>query len=200
MPGRQPALGSAAVFTPPSDLKTVHVDQSTCFNLSVFKELMREYRKVDDNVTMRLNRTVAQFRDRDRQSTSNSSSKSPDEEACAFFWKDLVSNWKRRTEIAEYCVDVMDRSMEKKRQTFEKEDVTKETKRRLKDEHFEEEVKRNQIHNELAIEAIIRQRSFDAFKNRCKFFVPPSSDAEARIWWEKASKGGVSNYNSIFSK
>ena len=37
MPGRQPALGSAAVFTPPSDLKTVHVDQSTCFNLSVFK-------------------------------------------------------------------------------------------------------------------------------------------------------------------
>lgn len=31
--------------------------------------------------------------------------------------------------------------MEKKRQTFEKEDVTKETKRRLKDEHFEEEVK-----------------------------------------------------------
>lgn len=45
---------------------------------------------MDDNVTMRLNRTVAQFRDRDRQSTSNSSSKSPDEEACAFFWKDLV--------------------------------------------------------------------------------------------------------------
>lgn len=191
MPGRQPALGSAAVFTPPSELKTVHVDQSTCFNLSVFKELMREYRKVDDNVTMRLNRTVAQFRDRDRSlSVGSSSAQSPDEEACAFFWKDLVLNWKRRTEIIEYCVDVVDKSMEQKRQTFEKEDVTKETARRLKDEHFEEEVKRNQIHNELAIEAIIRQRSFDAFTNRCKFFVPPSTDAEARTWWDRASRGG----------
>lgn len=53
-------------------------------------ELMREYRKVDDNVTMRLNRTVAQFRDRDRMSSGSVTSRRPEDEACAYFWMDLV--------------------------------------------------------------------------------------------------------------
>ena len=44
---------------------------------------MKEYRKVDDNVTMRLNRTVAMFRER-------GSSRGVEEEACAFLWMELV--------------------------------------------------------------------------------------------------------------
>ena len=50
---------------------------------------MREYRKVDDTVTMRLNRTLAQFRDRDRK-LEGSSRSNPEEEACRYFWDDLV--------------------------------------------------------------------------------------------------------------
>lgn len=118
MPSRQPILGSQALYSPSADRKTVHVDPATCHNISLFKgkhvlvqmawpilrrafftergygftpaELMREYRKVDDNVTMRLNRTVAQFRDRDRMASGSVTSRKPEEEACEYFWKDLV--------------------------------------------------------------------------------------------------------------
>lgn len=44
---------------------------------------------MDDTVTMRLNRTAAQFRERARTSSSTSSN-NPGEEACAYFWQDLV--------------------------------------------------------------------------------------------------------------
>ncbi|KAH8118685.1 caffeine-induced death protein 2-domain-containing protein [Phellopilus nigrolimitatus] len=185
MSTRQPPLGSQAVFFPSGDSKTVHVDSSTCHNLSLFKELMREYRKVDDSVTMRLNRTAAQFRDRDRHAARST----PEEEACAYFWSDLVSNWKKRTEIIEYCVNVVDTSIDGKRKAIENEDLNTEAQTRLKRASYAEEVMRNQIHNELAVEAITRQRTLDVFQTRCKFFQPPLTDAEARTWWDRASKG-----------
>ena len=109
MPHR-PDLGSQAIYSPAKSTRSITIDPSTCHNFSLFKggipsyydclislnwmlfrrlELMREYRKVDDTVTMRLNRTVAQFRDRSRTSASEMS-KNPEEEACAYFWQDLV--------------------------------------------------------------------------------------------------------------
>lgn len=54
----------------------------------VVPELMREYRRVDDTVTMRLNRTMAQFRD--RNSHALNSKASSEQEACNYFWQDLV--------------------------------------------------------------------------------------------------------------
>ncbi|KAI5120681.1 hypothetical protein M0805_006970 [Coniferiporia weirii] len=189
MPSRQPVLGSQSIYTPSPNTKSVSVDPSTCHNLSLFKELMREYRKVDDTVIMGLNRTGAQFRDRDRTMGSPSAKSNPEEEACAYFWSDLVSNWKKRTEIIQYCVDIVDQSIDSKREAIEKEDLGPEALSRLKNASFTEEVKRNQIHNELTVEAIIRQRSLDAFRNRCKFFEPPLTDSEARTWWERASRG-----------
>ena len=106
----RPDLGSQAIYSPAKSTRSITIDPSTCHNFSLFKggiasyyhcliwlisvlfrrsELMREYRKVDDTVTMRLNRTVAQFRDRARTSASERS-KNPEEEACAYFWQDLV--------------------------------------------------------------------------------------------------------------
>lgn len=72
---------------------------------------------------------------------------------------------------------------------------------------FLTQLQRNQVYNELAVEAIVRQRSLDgmsdpnqsrlaledltvllvAFRSRCKYFVPPLSDVEARKWWGSAS-------------
>jgi len=44
-----------------------------------------------------------------------------------------------------------------------------------------------QLHNELKVESIIRARSLDAFKSRCKFFTPnppagPGGDRERAMW------------------
>ena len=52
-----------------------------------FLDVVREYRKVDDGITMRMNRNGALFRDRTREGRSLSGS---EEESCAYFWKELV--------------------------------------------------------------------------------------------------------------
>ncbi|THH11935.1 hypothetical protein EW145_g318 [Phellinidium pouzarii] len=122
---------------------------------------MREYRKVDDTVIMRLNRTGAQFRDRDRAMVNPSLRGSPEEDACAYFWRDLIMNWKRRTEIIQYCVGVMDNGIDGKQKAIATENLSSEEQSRIKNASSTEEVKRSQIHNELAVEAIVRQRSLD---------------------------------------
>jgi hypothetical protein len=88
-------------------------------------ELLKEYRKLDDEVTMRINRTTAQFRDRDRMGATGKGS--VQQQACAYLWQELVgmcardanpnitrsfdftfsANWKRRAEIIDYCVKVL---------------------------------------------------------------------------------------------
>jgi hypothetical protein len=107
MPSKQPALGSQA-FHAPSAPQIIQVTASTCHNLSVFKgqsaspdfsehekiiqplaDLMKEYRKLDDSVTMRMNRNLAQFRDRERLGPGSGAAGMQDE-ACAYFWKELV--------------------------------------------------------------------------------------------------------------
>lgn len=49
---------------------------------------MGQYRKLDDSITMRYNRTTAQFRDLDR--TVGVSKGTVQDQACAYLWKDLV--------------------------------------------------------------------------------------------------------------
>ncbi|QRV86745.1 caffeine-induced death protein [Ceratobasidium sp. AG-Ba] len=182
----QPELGSQAIHAPSTPPQLVRVTESLCQNLSQFKDLMREYRKLDDSVTMRMNRNLAQFRDRDRLSSRRSV---PQDEACLHFWRELVANWVNRTEIVNYCVAVVDRSMEAKRASIAGQDPKLDENKRTASSLYTDEVKRNQMHNELAVEAIIRQRSLDAFKSRCKYFEPPLSDMESRKWWDTAHAG-----------
>ena len=49
---------------------------------------MKEYRRLDDAITMRLNRTNAQFRDRDRLGTGGKGS--VQDQTCMYIWKELV--------------------------------------------------------------------------------------------------------------
>jgi len=89
MPSRAPLLGSLAIQSPsPQSSQLVHVSPATCHNLSLFKELLKEYRKLDDTVTTRINRTTAQFRDRERLGANGKGS--VQEQACAYLWKELV--------------------------------------------------------------------------------------------------------------
>ena len=53
---------------------------------------MREYRKLDDSITMRLNRTNAQFtRDRDRLGVGAKGN--VQEQACAHLWLELIGTY-----------------------------------------------------------------------------------------------------------
>lgn len=153
--------------------------------MSLFKDLMKEYRKADDAITMRLNRSTAQFRDRDRLGLGPKDS-TPQDEACLYLWKEIVENWKGRMRIINYCVDVVDNVMQERLKGVEGTEAGLDAQPNLRAKLYTDEVLRNQIHNEITVEKIIRQRSIDAFKSRCKFFEPPQSDPEARQWWESS--------------
>ncbi|KAI0701808.1 caffeine-induced death protein 2-domain-containing protein [Cytidiella melzeri] len=178
MPPKQPT--SLAVQTPSL---TVHVSPATCHNISLFKDIMSQYRKLDDTIIMSLNRTNAKFRDLERAGIGKGSVQ---DQSCAHLWKDLVENWKRRTEIVDYCVNVVDQSLEEKRRSLDTVDADPAAQRKIKGALFAEEVKRNQIHYELTVEKIVRNRSLQVFQSRCKYFEPPLSDAQARQWWDAA--------------
>ena len=51
-------------------------------------DLMKEYRKLDDSITMRLNRTTAQYRDMDR--TGSAGKGTIEDQACLQVWRELV--------------------------------------------------------------------------------------------------------------
>ena len=59
---------------------------SGCFVLTD-ADLMSQYRKLDDLITMRFNRTTAQFRDLEREGVAKGS---VNDQACVHLWKDLV--------------------------------------------------------------------------------------------------------------
>ncbi|KAF8351468.1 caffeine-induced death protein 2-domain-containing protein [Amanita rubescens] len=185
MPSKQPQLGSLAVQAPSATPQVVHVSPSTCHDLSLFKELLKEYRRLDDAIPMRLNRTNAAMRDRQRSGDQVLAGNVQDE-ACAYLWRELVANWKRRTQLIEYCVGVVDQSVNEKKGKVTVDDLDPSSRRKLQTELFAEEVKRNQVRNEITVESIIRQRSIDAFRARCRYFTPPGSDEEARKMWESA--------------
>ncbi|KAH9938272.1 caffeine-induced death protein 2-domain-containing protein [Fomitopsis serialis] len=188
MPLQQPQLGSLAIQAPSLAPKTVHVSASTCHDLSLFKDLLKEYRRLDDSITMRLNRTTAQFRDRNRLGLGDKGT--VEDEACMQSGRNLsVTNWTRRTEIVGYCVGVVDQSMEGKRMALDAETNDPAAQRRIQGALYAEEVKRNQVHNELVVEQIVRKRSLDAFRSRCKYFQPSMTDADARQWWDAAHAG-----------
>ncbi|KXN86261.1 Coiled-coil domain-containing protein 58 [Leucoagaricus sp. SymC.cos] len=178
-------LGSLALQGPSPNSQTVHVSPSTCQDLSLFKDILREYRRLDDTIAMRLNRANATMRDQQRE--HNSSGESVQNQACAYLWRELVENWKRRTQLVEYCSAVVDQPMKEKREALEKTDDPRE-QRKIQSAIFAAQVKRNQVHNELTVENIIRIRAIETFRSRCQYFVPPSRDEEARRLWETTQK------------
>ncbi|KAL1944188.1 hypothetical protein VTO73DRAFT_3373 [Trametes versicolor] len=182
MSSKQPQLGSLAIQAPTLTPRTVLVTPSTCRDISVFKDLMNQYRKLDDTINVRLNRTTAQFRDRERSGLSGKGG--VEEQACIQVWRELVANWSRRKDIVDYCVGVVDQSLEEKRELLQSAGDDASAQRKAKGVLYAEEVKRNQLHNELTVETIVRKRASEAFRSRCRYFEPPPSDAEARKWWD----------------
>ncbi|KZP00182.1 hypothetical protein CALVIDRAFT_595581 [Calocera viscosa TUFC12733] len=190
MSRQQPVLGSKAIYTPPFSNVIAHVTPSTCFQLSLFRDLMRDLRKADDSISMRMNRNSAQFRDLARERGINGNN---EQEACAYFWRELMVKWKGRTDIIDYCIQVVDTAAEEKRQRLAGKstlgELDEDLERRTRGELYADEVQKRMIHNEREVEAIVRQRALTVFKSRCRFFDPPAADSEARKWWEAAQSG-----------
>ncbi|CAA7259753.1 unnamed protein product [Cyclocybe aegerita] len=153
----------------------------------MFKDILREYRRLDDAIVMRLNRANASMRDQDRLHGSNANETLQDQ-ACVQIWRELVGNWKRRTQLIEYCVGVVDQSLKEKQAALLDGDQDPVSTRKTQGGIFEDEVKRTQVRKELSVDAIVQRRSMEAFRARCQFFVPPTGNDEARKMWDVAHR------------
>ncbi|KAF7965815.1 hypothetical protein HWV62_41725 [Athelia sp. TMB] len=174
MASKEPTLGSLAMQAPSL---TPHADSGL--------DLLREYRRLDDTIVMRLNRTNAQFSDRERERKGKGNVQ---DEACLYIWRSLIENWKRRTEVVSYCVGVVDKAMDEKRQIISDSSSDPARQKAMQSALSIDQVKARQVHTELAVEIIVRKRALDAFQSRCKYFSPPMSDVEARKWWDAAQQ------------
>ncbi|SJX61400.1 uncharacterized protein SRS1_10450 [Sporisorium reilianum f. sp. reilianum] len=214
-------LGSSSVLKPLTPPNVSNLTPSTCLAIGEFKELLRQYRQLDDGITTRLNRTFARSRALG-QSTSpsllsasgmtsassadlgTSTYATPAPGACAAFWRELVDVWIGREEAVRFCIKVAD---QRSNPTPPPPSTQLTTADQLLDADFHPtpsspqqpneqrwsraensaETLARQLHNELKVESIIRARSLDAFKSRCKFFTPspppgPEGDRERAMW------------------
>ena len=99
-----------------------------------FTDILKEYRRLDDTIIMRLNRANALARDAERGRHGEAGGDNAQNQACVAVFRELVGashvsyllsrsshlleNWKRRTKLVDYCVSVADRSLDQKREAF----------------------------------------------------------------------------------
>ncbi|KAE8538286.1 hypothetical protein D1P53_005628 [Cryptococcus gattii VGV] len=180
-----PPFGTASAYTdsfPAPPPKQVTVTAETCFNLGVFRDIVRQYRKLDDQIIIRLNRAQAELRDRARTSNEGSwisggvKSMEGAEGMCVKMWSEMMAGWAHRQTLLTFCSQTVQSSVEGKRN---------------EGAHVrgirEEEVLADQLASEESIEAIIRKRTLEAFKSRCPFFTP--SDNTSKAWYNLADRG-----------
>ncbi|KAL7418612.1 hypothetical protein Q5752_007070 [Cryptotrichosporon argae] len=209
--GTASAYADAFPAPPPRHLT---VDRETCFNLGVFKDLVRTYRKLDDHVVIRLNRAQAELRDRARAGGGRVGGAGAGDEdrqdaMCARMWAEVVAGWAHRQTLLMFCERTVRASLAAKKDEVRgiDERLAGSGRRGWK----EEQVLADQLDNEASVEAIVRKRTLDAyfraspdhgpppsrrramrllccasssFKSRCPFFAPPAG--APRGWWDLA--------------
>ncbi|KAH8830880.1 caffeine-induced death protein 2-domain-containing protein [Flagelloscypha sp. PMI_526] len=155
--------------------ETIYINASTCMNLSLFKEVLKEYRKVDDQITTRLNRAQAMSREHGVAPRQD--------ETCAQFWRELVDTWTKRQTLVQYCIGVAEQKIEDSHSIVPSANSDSPNPTRAKWSALQ--VTRDQLNNEATVEKIIRNRSLQAFRSRCRYFTPPADD---QVLWEESSK------------
>ncbi|EKD05569.1 hypothetical protein A1Q2_00131 [Trichosporon asahii var. asahii CBS 8904] len=192
-------FGTASAYAdsfPAPAPKELTLGAETCFNLSVFKGVVRQYRKLDDQVVTRLNRAQAQLRDEVRQGKGDS----PDG-MCAKMWAEMMTGWLNRQKLLTYCQNTVAQNL-KIAQAAQAEqaqvaavpashDTAPTWGHAGKDGAYprgvsENQVLADQLANEATVEAIVRKRTLEVFKTRCPFFNPNAND---QGWWEIADAG-----------
>ncbi|KAG0749468.1 hypothetical protein G6F57_003346 [Rhizopus arrhizus] len=108
---------------------------------------MKELRKVDDNVINRLNSTSTQT-----------------EGACANFFKQMSEAYMTRDETINYCLKLMDDELDKKNKKLQEDPDDFDVKNSI----FTQESIRQSISNERFVEEIVRERTLQVFKTKCR--------------------------------
>ncbi|WFD32439.1 hypothetical protein MSPP1_003486 [Malassezia sp. CBS 17886] len=207
-PDTAPVPLDKPIPTPPS---VRDLTPSVCLSLVEFKDLLRQFRALDDSITLRLNRSVSRSRDLGtsapptllQQHTKEfSSSAATDlgkstyavasETVCAAFWRELANVWMLREDAIHYCAAVNAQhrpAPPPPRGDVDRLDLdapARTPSRSAAQERAQAEFVTRQLHNELAVESIIRRRSLDAFKSRCRAFQPDFGRCSAReqALWE----------------
>ncbi|KAI3617909.1 hypothetical protein CBS9595_003818 [Malassezia furfur] len=121
---------------------------------------------------------------------------SDSESVCAGFWRELVDVWMRREDTIRYCVAVNQATLTSAPSSSSNPDDRLDLDRAsapapvqsLSRAESQAEFTERQLRNELAIESIIRRRSLEVFKSRCRAFSPNLSDSvegqRERTYWE----------------
>ncbi|KAG2212994.1 hypothetical protein PS15m_003254 [Mucor circinelloides] len=122
---------------------------SICFNFSFFKDFMKEFRKVDDNIINRLNSTSTQA-----------------EGVCGEFFKQMSEAYAQRDQAIDYCLKLMDEDLDKKNRKLQEDPDDFDVKNSI----FTQESMRQSVSNERYVEEIIRERTLQVFKNKCRAF------------------------------
>ncbi|CEP13081.1 hypothetical protein [Parasitella parasitica] len=122
---------------------------SICFNFSFFKDFMKEFRKVDDNIINRLNSTSTQS-----------------EGVCGEFFKQMSEAYAQRDQAIDYCLKLMDEDLDKKNKKLQEDPDDFDVKNSI----FTQESMRQSVSNERFVEEIIRERTLQVFKNKCRAF------------------------------
>ncbi|KAG0148736.1 hypothetical protein CROQUDRAFT_654583 [Cronartium quercuum f. sp. fusiforme G11] len=161
-----------------------------CLDLSEFRRHLKRYRTLDDSLTLHLNRSSALM-----QSSSSPNASDASAEECARFWELLTQTWLSREHVIRSCIEVADQSVQSKLDsiasctnstaaTTSGDDAPAETledsqrRRAIESEVYTDTLKKRMIHDELAIESLIRKQSMQKFRSRCTsslFAIPPNS-------------------------
>ncbi|GHJ88627.1 hypothetical protein NliqN6_5029 [Naganishia liquefaciens] len=161
----------------------LEVTAETCYQLSLFKAIMNEYRRFDDMIIVRLNRASAARRDENRSQGLPPTQGQDD--TCLKLWKEMIAGWQHRQRLLNFCTATVEQDLREKQRLVQGQEP--ELDRRPITSFFEEEVLANQLKTEQRVEAIVRRRTVDAFKGQCRFFVPPEG-GDAKTWWDLANQ------------
>ncbi|EGG10773.1 uncharacterized protein MELLADRAFT_115438 [Melampsora larici-populina 98AG31] len=177
---------AASIPTNDSEPKSpIPVSLAICGDLSEFRKYIGRYRKLDDSLTLHLNRISIPT-----QSNTNSNQAKEATIECSQFWGILTQTWLNRESVIRSCIDILERSLKVKSDSIERPSLDtsekgpnetlekSQRKRAIESELYNERLKLKMIYDELNVESLIRQQSMKKFKSRCSasiFSIPSDS-------------------------
>lgn len=140
----------------------------------MFKEALKQARKIDDNIILKLNAT-----DNNQHLTTEQHT-----QLCADIFTKLTQIYTQRDEMIKKCASDLDQRISTFRQQINNQSTTQDTNNTTnygsveyqmdaEVELMQMESERRQLRNEFEVEQIIRGRTLRLFRSRCPLFQPP---------------------------
>ncbi|KAJ1734910.1 hypothetical protein LPJ72_002129 [Coemansia sp. Benny D160-2] len=127
----------------------IEMSARMCVDMSRFKAVVKQLRRVDDNIILRMNNT-------------NTAAAGE----CLAVFQILQTAYRRREHDIGMCLGVLDRRISDAEEAGSGDGGGR---ARL----FSLKTQRDWVASERGVEDIVRRRSLDVFRSRCQFFEPP---------------------------